>query len=241
MSGPRNIEFEVTREDWIAVNEWLMANSPAWANANKAYRRKFLLQLIWMTPLFVGGAALAIGKAEATRGMYVEGALCGLVLIGVIAFGVFRLDATGKVKQQQLEQIRRADLADHIGRGNVMIDERGVEVRTLNKEMRLGWSAASVCDAGEYLIVQQGGTNGMLIPKRAFATPEAAADFLAESHRLWAEAQLPEPVRMARYLHDRDVYCPGCGYNLRGVQTNVCPECGRSLTMQTLQQARQPK
>jgi hypothetical protein len=27
------------------------------------------------------------------------------------------------------------------------------------------------------------------------------------------------------YLRDRDVWCPGCGYNLRGLQGNACPEC----------------
>ncbi len=28
---------------------------------------------------------------------------------------------------------------------------------------------------------------------------------------------------------DRDLFCQGCGYNLRGLTGNLCPECGRSL------------
>ncbi len=31
------------------------------------------------------------------------------------------------------------------------------------------------------------------------------------------------------YLVDRDVSCPGCGYNLRGLPEPVCPECRQEL------------
>lgn len=35
--------------------------------------------------------------------------------------------------------------------------------------------------------------------------------------------------KLAAYLAERDVLCPKCGYNLRGVQQGVCPECGSRL------------
>lgn len=35
--------------------------------------------------------------------------------------------------------------------------------------------------------------------------------------------------RLQRYLADNDVTCDGCGYNLRGVTTVACPECGRII------------
>lgn len=34
---------------------------------------------------------------------------------------------------------------------------------------------------------------------------------------------------LREYLAERDVLCPFCGYNLRGLQDAVCPECGRFL------------
>ncbi len=34
---------------------------------------------------------------------------------------------------------------------------------------------------------------------------------------------------LASYLADRDVACPGCGYNLRGSSGTCCPECGAPL------------
>lgn len=33
------------------------------------------------------------------------------------------------------------------------------------------------------------------------------------------------------YLADRDVECPACGYNLRGLRTARCPECGEHLRL----------
>lgn len=33
------------------------------------------------------------------------------------------------------------------------------------------------------------------------------------------------------FLADRDVPCPGCGYNLRGLTTERCPECAERLAL----------
>ncbi len=38
------------------------------------------------------------------------------------------------------------------------------------------------------------------------------------------------------YLAQRDIPCPGCGYNLRGLRSEVCPECRQELRL-TLQLA----
>jgi hypothetical protein len=34
-----------------------------------------------------------------------------------------------------------------------------------------------------------------------------------------------------QFLADRDVACPGCGYNLRGIEQATCPECGRGIEL----------
>ena len=33
------------------------------------------------------------------------------------------------------------------------------------------------------------------------------------------------------FLRERDVPCPLCGYNLRALHSNCCPECGRELRL----------
>ena len=40
-----------------------------------------------------------------------------------------------------------------------------------------------------------------------------------------------DPSDLAGWLADRDVPCPLCGYNLRGLAGNRCPECGRELRL----------
>lgn len=36
---------------------------------------------------------------------------------------------------------------------------------------------------------------------------------------------------LIRYVADADVPCPGCGYNLRGLSSSNCPECGQELKL----------
>lgn len=36
---------------------------------------------------------------------------------------------------------------------------------------------------------------------------------------------------LARYLAEDDVPCPGCGYNLRGLTGDRCPECSQALEL----------
>jgi hypothetical protein len=39
------------------------------------------------------------------------------------------------------------------------------------------------------------------------------------------------------FLAERDVACPGCGYNLRGIAGSGCPECGWLITLSELRAA----
>lgn len=36
---------------------------------------------------------------------------------------------------------------------------------------------------------------------------------------------------LEQYLDQRDVCCPGCSYNLRGLKSDRCPECGDRLEL----------
>ena len=40
-----------------------------------------------------------------------------------------------------------------------------------------------------------------------------------------------EHLLLQQYLAERDVPCPACGYNIRQLQGNTCPECGRELRL----------
>ena len=42
---------------------------------------------------------------------------------------------------------------------------------------------------------------------------------------------MQEPHELVRFLAERDVPCPGCTYNLRGLTSDRCPECNQPLTL----------
>src|SRR5688572_15571368 len=44
-----------------------------------------------------------------------------------------------------------------------------------------------------------------------------------------------DPVRV--FVAERDVPCPHCSYNLRGLTAGVCPECGGALSMEGIRRA----
>ena len=56
---------------------------------------------------------------------------------------------------------------------------------------------------------------------------------------LLPEPEGPDAARVERsadpvlvgYLAGRDAPCPRCGYNLRGVESSRCPECGGALEL----------
>lgn len=39
----------------------------------------------------------------------------------------------------------------------------------------------------------------------------------------------PDDRALLEFIYTRDVECPACGYNLRGLRTAVCPECSGRL------------
>ncbi|HYE63570.1 MAG TPA: hypothetical protein VD997_16385 [Phycisphaerales bacterium] len=49
----------------------------------------------------------------------------------------------------------------------------------------------------------------------------------------WTLRSSPDP-RLIEYLRENDVKCPRCRYNLRGLETNECPECGDTLVLSLL-------
>lgn len=38
-------------------------------------------------------------------------------------------------------------------------------------------------------------------------------------------------AQLVRFVQGRDVACPGCGYNVRNLRADCCPECGEKLQL----------
>jgi hypothetical protein len=41
----------------------------------------------------------------------------------------------------------------------------------------------------------------------------------------------PDTDALVEFLRERDAWCPACRYNLRGLTSPRCPECGRELKL----------
>ncbi len=51
------------------------------------------------------------------------------------------------------------------------------------------------------------------------------------------QTEVSEPdAELAEFLAQRDVACIGCDYQLRGLETNACPECGKELSLDEVRQ-----
>jgi hypothetical protein len=63
------------------------------------------------------------------------------------------------------------------------------------------------------------------------ATADAPSEPRGESRDAAPVGSASETDALVEYLRARDVTCPLCGYNLRGLEQPRCPECGRELVL----------
>jgi DNA-directed RNA polymerase subunit RPC12/RpoP len=56
--------------------------------------------------------------------------------------------------------------------------------------------------------------------------------WLASTTFIWRETTTERSQRLAGSAHA--IVCPACGYNLTGLQTPRCPECGKQYTLDEL-------
>src|SRR5439155_13935145 len=51
---------------------------------------------------------------------------------------------------------------------------------------------------------------------------------------------MASPVQLSADNEAHGLYCPECGYDLRGIESPRCPECGQSIDRATLAESRIP-
>lgn len=67
---------------------------------------------------------------------------------------------------------------------------------------------------------------------------EVARERRAGDEVLRQPGPLSEDERIRLYLLDHDAACPTCGYDLFGLESAVCPECGTALTIAAIRRGR---
>jgi hypothetical protein len=192
-------------------------------------------------PAMIIGAALFIGRGESTRGMYLEGAIGGVLLVGLILTYLGRLDTYLKpIRLAALREVAAADYSAYVGPVRLAFDEIGVRMATSSSEHRVAWREIEGIAILDETVTFTVSGSGWIVPVRVLE--QRATEYLAEARSCWELASLSEAQRISRYMAEQELKCPRCGYNLRGLVSARCPECGNELTLSGLMElARQHK
>lgn len=216
------------------MNEAFMRDGAPWKEAAAAHRRTVRRYTLWAAPFCILGAAYKIGRGDDTAGMYLEGAAAGAVLAFLVYFGLPRVMSFERSQKSQIDAMRLMDYSAHVGTVSIIVDEQVVRIQWPNRQLALSWEAVSPSESGEFVLLETVGQDTVIIPRRAFASQAAAAEFVSHAQRWWQAGQRPHAERLERYLADLDLACPACKYNLKGTRGEACPECGYALRLESL-------
>lgn len=131
---------------------------------------------------------------------------------------------------------KAGDAARQIEQGwRVRIDADGVVYANEHGVSLVRWRGVSLfARSGRIVVLHTVRNQDLFLPIRLLAKG-AADDQACETLRTWMMADGGGQEHFVpRYLQDRDVPCMKCKYNLRGVTSLACPECGLSLDLRTL-------
>jgi len=227
-----SIEFNHTADDYLALVRDMFLNEPSHlANALKQSRqfRAFALFVLGLVGMLIFPAWVLF--TEQSKARYFIPAVM-FVLIAIANF----IWKHAKTPQDTIElfvntfreRMKRGSLRPLLGNRVVRINRLGMQLTTDVTRELIRWDAiARVVDNPTYIFIFAHHNEGWAIPKSAFVAPEDAAHFIARARAFHEHSAGSVKTRLA----DSDELCFACGYNLRGSDGQVCPECGIRLLL----------
>jgi hypothetical protein len=228
------LTFDITQAELAAANEAAMRVQPEWERARKLARRSVRNFAIFGVPAAVFLVAAFVGRGSGTRGMYLEGGRGGLLIGGMIAFGLSRLDPVGQEIERTAKRLRAADFSADAGPKTVVIEEHGFQLTSSAGSLKAAWTNAWPSRLGGFLYINTTAGGMAVIPTRVFASEAEATACHEAATGWWKAAQVPHAQRLEQYLADRDLPCPRCTYPLRALRGEACPECGEPIRLERL-------
>jgi len=159
------------------------------------------------------------------------------MVLGVWGYGF------GKTAWNYDRAIERS-LRNRIDRGELGGD-RGDETLSLTDEgavfanssatgcYRWGRGIEAIAQTESLILLYTAVGSAFVIPIRAFPSPAHAKEFVRVARaQLEACGGSPRMRELRSFLADRNAPCPACGYGLRGLVGNRCPECGTQVAVQ---------
>ncbi len=109
------------------------------------------------------------------------------------------------------------------------IETDGFRIRTERYDFLYRWAALhDVLVLPNEVLIFQTHAEYSRVPRSAFATDDAFRAYADAASEAFAAAG-GRNGRLRSFLASTDAPCPACGYNLRGVATRLCPECGTAI------------
>lgn len=232
---PIVLEFELTESDMAAVYRSAARKEVATSKRWAAYRRHlwgWLVVALVLTGMFFVGLGV-YGTPRGGRGSFPFLAVAGAAgMMGAwwIVFQYIRVLGPNATETRIANTLRSEACRYHLGRVRLAVGPAGIDYRSPHHDTVQRWSGiADIQEDPDTVCIRRRDGAAYVAPRRVFASSGDATAFAAKA-RGWLEASGHGHGHALRaYLADRDVPCPACGYNLRGITTAACPECGAAL------------
>ena len=243
--GPETLElrFDLDEGDLDFIRRDVVDLYPQvqqqWRSLGRQYRLSLILAIALTLALIVGFFTDFLGMASVEGRpvlsvVLVAGAVGAWWTVGQYRHALSPLrQAKGLVSPAWINAMRH-----NLGPQSISFTASGFRCCSKHSDVVQRWSGISgVTSSSDVIYIRRRDMGSYIIPKRVFSSPQEAAAAVDRITRWLDEAGHGEPRQIREYIADRDVPCPTCRYNLRGVVSGLCPECGLALGLESLPQA----
>lgn len=230
------IAYDLTRADYIRWGELLQkrgAGAAHWAKYREQ-RRSYVVFALVGTAVWCWWAWVRLPEAINGRGeaLSVVVPAAGIVCVWWYISEMYRKANPEALRRALMAQADSERVRLMLGQHRIMLTRGFLEIDGRHQVSLIRWSQVGVVErVEEFVFIEFGGDRPYAIPARAFRDEAHIAEFIAEAAALRDASPVNQAEEVAGMLRSRDFNCPGCGYNLRGIEKGVCPECGRVVRL----------
>lgn len=179
------IEFELSEADLVRFSEHHAQHSLT--------MRRLGLFLRTATPL-----ALFVGFTYAYRATPLRAVFLGVVT-ALVYLGLSRFAGPSLFRGVVRQSLKEGSLASVLGKQTLVVDESGIAARNAHGDARIRWTGVDrIEEAADYVYVFTQPAAGLVVPKRAFDSPQAASAFVARLRELKSGVEQADAADKAR-------------------------------------------
>lgn len=233
--------YVATPKDVVGFWRWLHENEPAYTQPVQAMRKKLLYLLLTWVSL----ALISVGTLIFYFDWFLDGV--GYARSVVLLSAVTSLSIWVSWQEKRL-RLKPAEIEGYYRQVANRPECRyftGPHVITLYKDLLVyeavhetvyqKWTGIEqIRRTPDAILTERADGRVFIAPLRAFQSTEAAAAFEKAARECLEAAGGGTMGQLRQYLAERDVPCPKCKHNLRGLRSANCPECGLILDQSTL-------